>query len=65
MNVSTTVPTKSPLLFEKCILEQGDQISKKLHLSLDAALPSERQEGLAFLLARPRFPPISGFPKAI
>jgi chromosome partitioning protein len=52
MNVSTPVPTKSPLLFEKCIIEQGDQISKKLHLlSMQRFPPNAKKDLRSFSLA--------------
>ncbi|WP_274630925.1 plasmid partitioning protein RepA [Arvimicrobium flavum] len=53
MNVSSPPPrTKSPLLFEKSILEQGDQISKKLHLLSVQRFPPHAKKGLrSFSLA--------------
>ncbi len=52
MNVSTSFPTRSPLLFEKRILEQGDQISKKLHLlSLQRFPPHAKKDLRSFSLA--------------
>ncbi|MER9248864.1 plasmid partitioning protein RepA [Mesorhizobium sp. M0590] len=46
MNVSSPVPTKIPLLFEKSILEQGDQISKKLHLLSMQRFPPHAKKNL-------------------
>lgn len=52
MNVSSPVPTKIPLLFEKSILEQGDQISKKLHLlSMQRFPPNAKKNLRSFSLA--------------
>ncbi|MER9775626.1 plasmid partitioning protein RepA [Mesorhizobium sp. M0220] len=52
MNVSSPVPTKIPLLFEKSILEQGDQISKKLHLLSMQRFPPHAKKNLrSFSLA--------------
>jgi chromosome partitioning protein len=52
MNVSSPPPTKSPLFFEKHILEQGDQISKKLHLLSVQRFPPHAKKGLrSFSLA--------------
>jgi chromosome partitioning protein len=52
MNVSSPVPTKVPLLFEKSILEQGDQISKKLHLLSMQRFPPHAKKNLrSFSLA--------------
>jgi chromosome partitioning protein len=52
MNVSSPVPTKIPLLFEKSILEQGDQISKKLHLlSMQRFPPYAKKNLRSFSLA--------------
>ena len=52
MNVSAPFPTKPPLLFEKRILEQGDQISKKLHLlSLQRFPPHAKKDLRSFSLA--------------
>ncbi|MBB6469089.1 chromosome partitioning protein [Aminobacter lissarensis] len=53
MNVSSPPPTtKSPLFFEKSILEQGDQISKKLHLLSVQRFPPHAKKGLrSFSLA--------------
>ncbi|CAN7753129.1 plasmid partitioning protein RepA [Mesorhizobium sp. LjNodule214] len=52
MNVSSPVPTKIPLLFEKSILEQGDQISKKLHLlSMQRFPPHAKKDLRSFSLA--------------
>ncbi|MES0000969.1 plasmid partitioning protein RepA [Mesorhizobium sp. M0051] len=52
MNVSSPVPTKFPLLFEKSILEQGDQISKKLHLLSMQRFPPHAKKNLrSFSLA--------------
>lgn len=52
MNVSSPIPAKSPLHFEKHILEQGDQISKKLHLLSMQRFPPHAKKGLrSFSLA--------------
>ncbi|MER9791685.1 plasmid partitioning protein RepA [Mesorhizobium sp. M0213] len=52
MNVSSPVPAKTPLLFEKRILEQGDQISKKLHLLSMQRFPPHAKKNLrSFSLA--------------
>ncbi|TPJ38539.1 plasmid partitioning protein RepA [Mesorhizobium sp. B2-6-5] len=52
MNVSSPVPTKIPLLFEKSILDQGDQISKKLHLLSMQRFPPHAKKNLrSFSLA--------------
>ncbi|ESY90510.1 plasmid partitioning protein RepA [Mesorhizobium sp. LNHC229A00] len=52
MNVSSPVPAKTPLLFEKRILEQGDQISKKLHLLSMQRFPPHAKKSLrSFSLA--------------
>ncbi|RJT23817.1 plasmid partitioning protein RepA [Mesorhizobium waimense] len=52
MNVSSPVPMKIPLLFEKSILEQGDQISKKLHLLSMQRFPPHAKKNLrSFSLA--------------
>ena len=52
MNVSVTVPGKAPLHFEKHILEQGGQISKKLHLLSVQQFPAHGKKGLrSFSLA--------------
>ncbi|WP_284283573.1 plasmid partitioning protein RepA [Mesorhizobium amorphae] len=52
MNVSSPVPMKVPLLFEKSILEQGDQISKKLHLlSMQRFPPHAKKDLRSFSLA--------------
>jgi chromosome partitioning protein len=52
MNVSSPVPAKMPLLFEKRILEQGDQISKKLHLlSMQRFPPNAKKNLRSFSLA--------------
>jgi chromosome partitioning protein len=52
MNVSSPVPTKIPLVFEKRILEQGDQISKKLHLLSMQRFPPHAKKNLrSFSLA--------------
>ncbi|RUV90498.1 plasmid partitioning protein RepA [Mesorhizobium sp. M1A.F.Ca.IN.022.07.1.1] len=52
MNVSSPVPTKIPLVFEKSILEQGDQISKKLHLlSVQRFPPAAKKNLRSFSLA--------------
>lgn len=46
MNVSSTITTNEPLLFERHILEQGDQISKKLHLLSMQQFPPHAKKGL-------------------
>ncbi|RWA81165.1 plasmid partitioning protein RepA [Mesorhizobium sp.] len=52
MNVSSPIPTKIPLLFEKSILDQGDQISKKLHLLSMQRFPPHAKKNLrSFSLA--------------
>ncbi len=52
MNVSSPSPVKEPLHFEKHILEQGDQISQKLHLlSLQRFPPLARKDLRSFSLA--------------
>lgn len=52
MNVSTTIQSKEPLHFEKHILEQGDQISKKLHLlSMQRFPPQAKKDLRPFSLA--------------
>lgn len=52
MNVSSPLPTKIPLLFEKSILDQGDQISKKLHLLSMQRFPPHAKKNLrSFSLA--------------
>ncbi|MER9229678.1 plasmid partitioning protein RepA [Mesorhizobium sp. M0664] len=52
MNVSSPVPAKTPLLFEKRILEQGDQISKKLYLLSMQRFPPHAKKNLrSFSLA--------------
>ncbi|MFU0505763.1 plasmid partitioning protein RepA [Pseudaminobacter sp. NGMCC 1.201702] len=52
MNVSSPIGTKFPLHFEKHILEQGDQISKKLHLLSVQRFPPHAKKALrAFSLA--------------
>ncbi|MER8401959.1 plasmid partitioning protein RepA [Mesorhizobium sp. M1348] len=52
MNVSSPVPAKNPLLFEKSILDQGDQISKKLHLLSMQRFPPHAKKNLrSFSLA--------------
>lgn len=53
MNVSSPpTRTKTPLFFEKSILEQGDQISKKLHLLSVQRFPPHAKKGLrSFSLA--------------
>lgn len=52
MNVSMTIQTKEPLHFEKHILEQGDQISQKLHLLSMQRFPPHAKKGLrSFSLA--------------
>jgi len=52
MNVSPTIQTKLPLHFEKHILEQGDQISKKLHLlSVQRFPPLAKKDLRSFSLA--------------
>ncbi|RWA58072.1 plasmid partitioning protein RepA [Mesorhizobium sp.] len=52
MNVSSPVPTKIPLPFEKSILDQGDQISKKLHLlSMQRFPPYAKKNLRSFSLA--------------
>ncbi|MBK3745021.1 plasmid partitioning protein RepA [Paraburkholderia aspalathi] len=52
MNVSSPDKRKSPLHFEKHILEQGDQISKKLHLlSMQQFPPHARKNLRSFTLA--------------
>lgn len=52
MNVSSPVSEQIPLHFEKSILEQGDQISKKLHLlSLQRFPPHAKKNLRSFSLA--------------
>ncbi|EXL02011.1 plasmid partitioning protein RepA [Aquamicrobium defluvii] len=52
MNVSSPRPTREPLHFEKHILEQGDQISQKLHLlSLQRFPPLAKKDLRSFSLA--------------
>lgn len=52
MNVNTTIQTKTPLHFEKSILDQGDQISKKLHLlSMQQFPPHAKKDLRSFSLA--------------
>lgn len=52
MNVSLPKASKVPLFFEKHILEQGDQISKKLHLLSVQRFPPHAQKDLrSFTLA--------------
>ncbi|CAG1015330.1 MAG: plasmid partitioning protein RepA [Rhizobiaceae bacterium] len=52
MNVSSPVSEQTPLHFEKSILEQGDQISKKLHLlSLQRFPPHAKKNLRSFSLA--------------
>ncbi|MER8575774.1 plasmid partitioning protein RepA [Mesorhizobium sp. M1409] len=52
MNVNSPVPTKIPLLFEQSILDQGDQISKKLHLlSMQRFPPNAKKNLRSFSLA--------------
>ncbi|MHA6688641.1 plasmid partitioning protein RepA [Mesorhizobium sp. A556] len=52
MNVSSPVMTKTPLHFEKHILEQGDLISKKLHLlSMQRFPPLAKKSLRSFSLA--------------
>jgi chromosome partitioning protein len=52
MNVSSPRPTREPLHFEKHILEQGDQISQKLHLlSLQRFPPHAKKDLRSFSLA--------------
>lgn len=52
MNVSATIQTKEPLLFEQHILDQGDQISKKLHLLSMQQFPPHAKKNLrSFSLA--------------
>lgn len=52
MNVSSPLPTKIPLLFEKSILDQGEQISKKLHLLSMQRFPPHAKKNLrSFSLA--------------
>lgn len=52
MNVSSAIKLKAPLHFEKHILEQGDQISKKLHLLSLQRFPPNAKKGLrSFSLA--------------
>lgn len=52
MNVSSLVMTKTPLHFEKHILEQGDLISKKLHLlSMQRFPPLAKKSLRSFSLA--------------
>lgn len=52
MNVSSPKPTREPLHFEKHILEQGDQISQKLHLlSLQRFPPLAKKDLRSFTLA--------------
>lgn len=52
MNVSSPKPAREPLHFEKHILEQGDQISQKLHLlSLQRFPPLARKDLRSFTLA--------------
>jgi len=52
MNVSFPVSLKAPLHFEKHILEQGEQISKKLHLLSVQQFPDHGKKGLrSFSLA--------------
>jgi len=52
MNVSSPRPDRKPLHFEKHILEQGDQISQKLHLlSLQRFPPLARKDLRSFSLA--------------
>ncbi|WP_157020019.1 plasmid partitioning protein RepA [Mesorhizobium xinjiangense] len=52
MNVSSPVPAQAPLHFEKHILEQGDQISKKLHLLSMQRFPPHAKKNLrSFSLA--------------
>ncbi|WP_183832961.1 plasmid partitioning protein RepA [Aquamicrobium lusatiense] len=52
MNVSSPRPARQPLHFEKHILEQGDQISQKLHLlSLQRFPPLAKKDLRSFTLA--------------
>ncbi|MCG8273339.1 plasmid partitioning protein RepA [Aquamicrobium sp. NLF2-7] len=52
MNVSSPRPAREPLHFEKHILEQGDQISQKLHLlSLQRFPPLAKKNLRSFTLA--------------
>lgn len=52
MNVSSPRPAREPLHFEKHILEQGDQISQKLHLlSLQRFPPLAKKDLRSFTLA--------------
>ncbi|MGS1096426.1 plasmid partitioning protein RepA (plasmid) [Aquamicrobium terrae] len=52
MNVSSPRPIREPLHFEKHILEQGDQISQKLHLlSLQRFPPFAKKDLRSFSLA--------------
>jgi chromosome partitioning protein len=52
MNVSMSIQRKEPLHFEKHILEQGDQISKKLHLlSMQRFPPHAKKDLRSFSLA--------------
>lgn len=52
MNVSSPRPAREPLHFEKHILEQGDQISQKLHLlSLQRFPPHAKKDLRSFSLA--------------
>jgi chromosome partitioning protein len=52
MNVSMPIQRKEPLHFEKHILEQGDQISKKLHLlSMQRFPPHAKKDLRSFSLA--------------
>lgn len=46
MNVSFPLLSKAPLHFEKHILEQGEQISKKLHLLSVQQFPAHGKKGL-------------------
>lgn len=52
MNVSSPISSQTPLHFEKHILEQGDQISKKLHLlSLQRFPPYAKKNLRSFSLS--------------
>lgn len=52
MNVSSSFGSQTPLHFEKLILDQGDQISKKLHLlSLQRFPPHAKKNLRSFSLA--------------
>lgn len=52
MNVNMAIQTKTPLHFEKSILDQGDQISKKLHLlSMQQFPPHAKKDLRSFSLA--------------